>query len=287
MNIKLMLNTGLFLVKKFSPEICMGLGVIFGAGAIGTAVKSTLKVDEVLEEIDGTVPEEKKRTARTMAFVKLYSPTVACAVASTVSFGAAYGLLKQRNAALATAYMALQNRFNKYRKAVVTEQGQEADGRYFSSISGKVVDEVDADSEVSKILTDADDYCYWFDEASPYWKKSAEENLFFLREVERILNQHLRYKHVITLNDVFEKLGMDKTSEGSVIGWFNKDNQDSYQISFGLENTEVGRRFINGDTNVTILDFNVDGPVYKELDKVSSNHRIVIPWEDTKEYPHE
>ena len=67
------------------------------------------------------------------------------------------------------------------------------------------------------------------------------------------------------LNEVYDMIGFEHTPEGAVAGWV-KDNGDGF-VSFGLDdvNNESARRFVNGEDNVVLLDFNVDGIIFDKI----------------------
>ena len=70
------------------------------------------------------------------------------------------------------------------------------------------------------------------------------------------------------LNDVYKMLGMDPTTAGQIVGWV-VGNRDSF-IDFGIYNpdNERARLFVNGGERSILLDFNVDGVIYKLLDGI-------------------
>ena len=67
------------------------------------------------------------------------------------------------------------------------------------------------------------------------------------------------------MNEVYERLGFEPTKAGQVIGWVKGMGDDF--IDFGMYNvsSEATMRFINGNENVILLDFNVDGPILETV----------------------
>jgi hypothetical protein len=74
---------------------------------------------------------------------------------------------------------------------------------------------------------------------------------------------------VVFLNEVYDLLGLPRTSAGQVVGWAitSDDAPGDKYIDFGFYNqdSERVRAFVNGNESSILLDFNVDGPVYKSL----------------------
>lgn len=70
------------------------------------------------------------------------------------------------------------------------------------------------------------------------------------------------------LNEVYEALGFDATKAGAVVGWYipaegaaDQDDAD-YYVDFGLFTKDGSYRFINGQEDSIILDFNVRGSIF-------------------------
>ena len=89
----------------------------------------------------------------------------------------------------------------------------------------------------------------------------------FLKAKEAWFNNilHARGPHgKVYLNEVYNELGFDMTSEGQLVGWMNNgpDEPTTY-ISFGLYDitNPQTRRFINQQENAILLDFNVQGVI--------------------------
>lgn len=95
----------------------------------------------------------------------------------------------------------------------------------------------------------------WFDEDNPNWQPSLEMNEMFLAMTQNYMNHALRAKGHILLNDVYQALGFEATAPGSVLGWSQQVNPDTF-IEFDFINMAEGR---------TALDFNVDGVVFHEI----------------------
>jgi hypothetical protein len=64
-------------------------------------------------------------------------------------------------------------------------------------------------------------------------------------------------------------LGIPRSKAGAVVGWVIAKNpiSDNY-INFGVfeGKTEQARDFVNGFNGAILLDFNVDGVIYDQLD---------------------
>ena len=172
MNFKMILGSATYTLKKYSPEILLGVGVVGVVGSAVLACKATLKVEEVLDEhtkmtcqinegvmlressnVDYSVQDETadRRAlmfATTGKFIRLYGPSVTLMTVSVGCILGAHHIVKKRNVALMAAYKLIEEAFGNYRKRVVSEFGEQVDNRFYygtETVEGspkiKVVDE--------------------------------------------------------------------------------------------------------------------------------------------------
>ncbi|MBO5319039.1 MAG: hypothetical protein J6B01_04425 [Ruminococcus sp.] len=117
---------------------------------------------------------------------------------------------------------------------------------------------------VKDISVNASNYARIFDDGCVGWCKDPEYSLMFLKMQEQYANDILRAKGHIFLNDVYDLLGIPHSKAGQIVGWvYNEENPlgDNY-VDFGINQNED---FVNGLSNVAMLDFNVDGNI---LDRI-------------------
>ena len=80
------------------------------------------------------------------------------------------------------------------------------------------------------------------------------------------MNNLLKSRGYLFLNEVYEALGFPITKAGQVVGWLyrpDNPNGDNY-VDFGIFNlqSEKACDFVNGYERSLVLDFNVDGNIY-------------------------
>lgn len=264
------------------------------AGAIMDELKNNM---DKIHEVAASVPEERYSEAdkqkdttivyaqTAIKFVKLYGPSVALGALSIASIVASNRILTKRNVALTAAYATIDKGFKEYRSRVIERFGEELDRELKYNIRAKEIEEIVVDEKgkekvVKKTLNVAEpsiysDYSRVFDESCRGWEKDPELNLFFVRQVQNWANERLKSKGYLYLNEVYEMFGIPKTKAGHVVGWvYDEKNPigDNY-VDFGIydvytENPTVNERrsaFVNGYERNIILDFNVDGDIYKLL----------------------
>lgn len=98
-----------------------------------------------------------------------------------------------------------------------------------------------------------------FNDTSPNWTTNAEMNRMFLRSHENFANHKLNACGFVFLNEIYHAIGVDRTSEGQIVGWLLGGDGDGY-IDFGLDEIE------NPNEPVFQLVFNVDGVIYDKID---------------------
>lgn len=95
----------------------------------------------------------------------------------------------------------------------------------------------------------------FFDEDNPNWSPVGDINEMFLRMTQDLMNHDLARKGHILLNDVYQALGFEATAPGSVLGWSQQVNNDTF----------IELDFIRMAEGRIALDFNVDGVVFHEI----------------------
>ena len=89
------------------------------------------------------------------------------------------------------------------------------------------------------------------------WEKDHDYNMMCLRAEQQYATDRLRARGYLYLNEVYERLGVDGTKMGQIVGWvYDPDNPeyDNY-VDFGIKETETA------DGPVISLDFNVQGNI--------------------------
>lgn len=269
-------------LKKASPHILTGLGVV-GVGATAVAAsKATLKVDLLVDEavsynehINSLVYDTKADKAKdrlyfyghtAWKFTKLYTPTLIIGGLTVSSIIGSHRIMHQRNVILGASYAALDSAYKKYRETVVERFGEDIENeiRTRSEFVSRDTDESTDDisrEELEDSPLEGDPYIRLFDECNPNWQRNADMNLHFLKISQAQMNDKLRVRGHVFLNDVFDQLGMPRTPAGAVTGWVRDNPHGDGEIDFGLyKPTNVD--FLNGNERSVWLEFNVDGVVY-------------------------
>lgn len=287
-----------FQLKKYSPEILAVAGTVGVVASTVMACKATTKLHDILEDSKNqvnqvhevlenkSIPAEKYSeedgkkdiaviyTQTTLKVVKLYAPAVILGALSLTSILTSNKILRKRNVALAAAYTAVDKGFKEYRANVIERFGKDLDRELRFNVKAKeieetVVNEKGEEETVKKVVNEAtvgkSEYARFYDDGCKGWEKDPEYNLMYLRHVQDYLNDLLRTRGHVFLNEAYDQLGIPRTKAGAIVGWvYNEKNPvgDNY-IDFGIYDPkdEKARDFVNGYERVILLDFNVDGPI--------------------------
>lgn len=287
-------------LKKHSPEILVGLGLVGTVASTVMACKATLKVNEITDEAkvnidkihvaldkgyteageEYTEEDSKKDLAITyvqtgVKLAKNYAPALVLGSLSVASIISGHNMLRKRYIATAAAYTLIDKSFKDYRGRVVERFGKELDQELRYNIKAQEVEEIEVDEKgkekvVKKTVHVADpnaisDYAFFFCEGCHGWSKDAEFNLMFLKRQQAWANEVLKTRGHLFLNEVRDMLGVGRTQAGNVVGWIYDEKNpvgDNY-VDFGLfdQTDERKRAFVNGWERNILIDPNVDGNI--------------------------
>ena len=303
-NVSRSINRIGFKLKKHSPEILAATGTIGAVTSAVMACKATTKLGAILKktktdmEVIRTAMEHpeylepEKYTeddgkndirilyAKTgLNIIKLYAPSVILGGLSITAMLTSNNILRKRNIALAAAYTAVDKGFKEYRSRVVERFGEEMDRELRYNLKSKeieetVVDEKGKEKIVKKTVNVVDPstysvYARFYDDGCNGWTKNPEDNLYFLKCQENYANDLLKTRGHLFLNEVYDMLGIPRTQAGQIVGWvYDEKNPvgDNF-VDFGILDLydEKKREFVNGYERTILLDFNVDGEIFKIL----------------------
>ena len=292
-----------FTIKKNSPEILLGAGIVGFVGTIVLACRATCRADEVLEfhrrkikdindakEIADADPEGEmsydielyrqdkaiRYLKTTGSLAKLYAPTIAVGTLSLACILTSRNIMQKRYLGVVAAYNGVSAAFEEYRKRVRDEYGEGLDKHFrygttydelpvYDENGKKTKEKEQVEKTETGMVMPNDDSCRFFDSSNPNWDKNPTFSMMWLRGQQNILNDILHTRGHVFLNEVYDALGFPHTPQGAVLGWI--DGEGDNCIDFGLydPNKESVRRFVNGVDNVIMLEFNHDGVIWDKI----------------------
>lgn len=261
-------------IQKNSPHILFGVGIAGVVGGTVLACRATLKLPKAVDDFEEEYNGNKQHATpgdlgyivqkNTFKIVKLYAPAVIVGGIGIACLSGSHVQLSKRNGALTLAYAGLSQAYNEYRDRVAEEVGVERERELHHGVRNETVEVNGETFNVKTVDPNAlSMYAVIFDELNPNFKKDAELNKIFIKCQQNYFNHLLQIRGHVFLNEVYENLGFDHTSAGSVCGWVLNDDGDNY-IDFGMYD-QASSRFINGWERAIILDFNVDGVIFNKI----------------------
>lgn len=279
--------------QKHSPTILFVAGVVGVVATTVTACKATLELDGVLQDAEkeiylaktdlrstnATESEYKKDMAvlytnHAIRIGKLYAPSVALGVVSIGCLAGSHRILTNRNTAVSAALFSVSKAFDEYRARVLEDVGPEKEAEYrYGSERRTIVEDTDQGPKKVQVKHGVDvkgsPYAKFFDQTNKNWNRyNPGANRTFLAAQQRYANDRLVSDGFLMLNDVYDALGMAKTSAGQVVGWVY-GNADSH-VDFGVGDWPSAEDFVDGRERGIIVDFNVDGKVFDLIDKIGA-----------------
>lgn len=233
-------------------------------------------VEMAYSEADAKKDRVKNTLTTGLAVARNYAPAIALGATSVTCILGAHGIMGKRNAALTAAYSLVQNQFNDYRNRVKEEFGKDKDYQLLNGLKSDTIDIEVVNPETGRkkkekkevVVVDPNGYSQYarcFDPTNQNWIDSAEMNLLFLRNQQNYANDLLHSRGHVFLNEIYDGLGIPRTSEGAVVGWvLSDDGSTDNFIDFGIYSVDnqLAIDFVNGYESSIWLDFNVDGVIY-------------------------
>ena len=287
------LNNIGFTVRQNAPGILMAGGLIGVIGSVVMACKATTKASQVLEEHEAkldelkeaieTIPEYDEEDLRkdkvivytqtAWGFIKLYAPAAMALILSLAALFGSHYILNQRCVSLGAAYVALDKSFKDYRRRVAERYGEEAEWEIAHNVHTQEIEETDDKGKTKKKKVKVADpntespYVKYFTRSNPYWEDNEDFIIYNLSMRQSMLNDTLRAKGHVTLNEVYTALGFHETRAGMVCGWIydtKNPNGDNY-IELAIKEVYLPNEYTGTPEKAYSIDFNVDGNIYDKL----------------------
>lgn len=213
----------------------------------------------------------------------LFAPTAIFMGTSIVSQVCGYKVMAKRFAEASAAYALLASKFKDYRKRVAEKLGVPEERVLYHDMKAVDVVRNDVDENGNPVekdietvfIADDDDYSAIFTQynrdgvRNPWWYPDSDQNLDTLRIKQDYWSKVLKCRQgkPVTLNEVRNDLGLERTQKGQAVGWVydpdNPDHNGDNYIDFGLD--PIIKAYRNGeempDDSSFVLDFNVDGEI--------------------------
>lgn len=228
MNLQTIARQTLRTLKKHSPGILTGIGIVGLLATSVLAVDATPKAMELIREKKEELGVEKLTAAETVkATWKCYIPAAVTAATSVACIVGANSVNAKRQAALATACTLSETAMREYKDKVVETIGEKKEREVMDAIAKDKI-EKNPVSKSEVILTNKGDTLCFDPWSSRYFKSDAEK----LRKAVNDLNYQLINEGCVTLNDFYYDIGLEETRPGETLGWnINRGGQVQFRFS--------------------------------------------------------
>ena len=191
-------------LKRNSPTI---LSIVGSIGVVATTISAVKATPKALSLLDDK-PDDLSTAEIIKTTWKCYIPTAVIGLSTIACIFGANTLNKNRQAALTSAYMLLDNTYKEYKSKVGTLLGDDANVHIQKSIVEDKYEETDISVDGEKQLF----YEYNYGE---FFERTKMEVL----NAEYNFNKMFASRGYATLNDFYELLDLPLTQEGNIIGW--------------------------------------------------------------------
>lgn len=125
------------------------------------------------------------------------------------------------------------------------------------------VEIVDIEERSDIAIQEFNGYGRWFDESCQDWRDNPLFNKMFLLDMQRYYDSVLQIRGHLFLNEVYDRLGFQRTTIGQLVGWVY-ENENSH-VDFGLNKENENKMFMSGEIATAFLTFNVDGIIINKI----------------------
>ena len=254
MSLKKTGNKALKSVKKHSPELLLIGGAIAGVATVVTACRSTLKVNDILDDhadrmdairdkFEEGSKELKKETTKAYVktaweFGKCYALPAALGVTAVACNIGSYKIQKTRNiklekenASLAAAYVGLAEAVRKYRDRVKEKVGEEVENDLWNNLSEievtrDIVDEKGkhkTEKKKGKIVgvEGASPYARYLTKNNPdYHKDPAVMNMYVTAQCAHMNDDlSIRKSRIFTLAEAYRVFNFEEAPSDCAVCW--------------------------------------------------------------------
>lgn len=218
-------------VSKHEPEILMSMGIGGMIFSLAWGIKASFKAARAIDKYKKTYGKDKLTAKETIKLTwKLYLPTVLSVAASVPCVIMSNKVSNKRYAAIATAYTISEAALQEYKDKTKEIIGEKKTKQIEESISDdRVTKTYSGGNQV--ILTGNGDSLFYEPLSGRYFKSNWNDILKAANELnsEAITNMSGQ----TTLNDWFQKIGLETTEIGETLGW-NLMNNSSNLIDISI-----------------------------------------------------
>lgn len=203
---------------KHEPEILMSMGLAGLTFSVIWGIKSTIKAVELCSKRKEELKVDKLSTKEVIKTTwKLYIPVVASTVVSIPCIIAGNRVSSKRNAALAAAYTMSETALKEYQSKTKELIGEKKEQEIKNAIAQDQVNKTE-DKQIKEIVFNDENEQLFLDPLSGRYFKSTWNNI---QKIVNELNEQAlsSVTGFYSLNDFYDRIGLDHTILGDEVGW--------------------------------------------------------------------
>ena len=237
---KLSLSRVKVALRRSCPTVLTCIGAVGAVATVVLAVKATPKACTAIMEDSAKNHDGDSNAATKSEMVKsawkYYVPAAITGVASLTCIFGANVLNRRQQASLASAYALLNHSYADYKRKVKELYGQEAHDKVLESLSVEKVDKNHYIYSTGLYRTSSLDFEGAEEDERLFYDSFSER--YFTSTIGKVLQAEYHVNRnfilgaggVISVNDFYEMLGINKIEGGDSIGW--EINDEMYWIDF-------------------------------------------------------
>lgn len=217
---------------EHSPEILMGVGLTAMVSSTVLAIRATPKAVRLIEakkeelQVDKLTPVETVKTCW-----KCYIPTVVTGLGGMGCIIGSTSVSVRRHAVLATAYSLSETALTEYKEKVIETIGEKKEQIVREKIAEDRLEKNPVTNTEVIITGKGETLCY--DHLSGRYFKSDIETI---KRVVNELNRDMIQDMYVSLNDFYDRLDLEPTELGYVLGWSIDMNRKGFiEVDFSAK----------------------------------------------------
>lgn len=210
-------------MKAHSTEICIGIGIAAGIGAVATAITGTIKAKKLVDERKKELGVDKLSAKETIKTVwKCYIFTAVLGAASVGSIAGGTKISIDKTAAMGALYNAGREMVSDYKKSVEETVDEETKEKIEQKAAEKTAERLEKENPEIRTIVYRDGEVTFIDSLSGR-KFDTTVNRF--DSAINTFNASLNDETTLTVNDWYYilsqecKVDLDDTVCGDMLGW--------------------------------------------------------------------
>jgi hypothetical protein len=233
-------------LDRHSPEILLGVGIAGMFTAIVLAVKATPKALKRIEEKKTDLHVDKLTAVDTVkATWKYYIPAAVTSITSTACLIGSNSVQARRTAAIATAYKISETALAEYKEKVVETIGEKKEKVLREEVAAEKATQQNATESKVYITGGGTTLCL-----DPISMRLFESDINAIKRAQNEINEKMLVSPFgyASLNEFYDELGLEATSQGDDMGW---------NVSTGKVKIDIGAGLTKDNRPCIVLDYRV------------------------------